>query len=544
MQRKSLVLVVCLSFLLALAQPSPARGDELLTQQIYLPLVMRSLSQPVLMWAYGGCYSSWCETGWYSSPAVADINGDGRNEIIASAYSLWALDGTTGKLIWRAGNTAHRSWPGVVVADIDKDGKKEIVIAQSGNIVSVYNLDGSLRWQKQYAGGNGEFRGLLVTDLDGNNGPMEIVVTRAYGSAQNTWVLDASGNVRSGGPRLPLDDNNPQGSAWGVYNANAAAGNLSGDGRLELIVPSDVTTLNAYEPDGSSILANASDYQWDSTTHYWGEVGTWENLAVEKRGWGECNGVRSESYRTNFADGPAVITDVNGDGQREVIVTGNMYQCTSGYPSKYMSLFLFNPDRSRFNTGGYNWQQNPVDTGAPIQENYNVIESVEPNPVVADLDGDGKKEILYASYDGRLHAFWLDKTEHGSWPYAVYKPAEGIYRFASEPLVADLDNDGKAEVIFTSWAQKGSHQNGKLHILSWDGKPIFEINLPAPRSSSVDWNGAMAAPTLANVDGNPDLELIVNTANSGVVVYKLAGTANARILWGTGRGSFQRDASK
>ncbi len=40
-----------------------------------------------------------------------------------------------------------------------------------------------------------------------------------------------------------------------------------------------------------------------------------------------------------------------------------------------------------------------------------------PNPAAADLDGDGKLEILYSSYDGRVHVFWLDKTEHGNWPY-------------------------------------------------------------------------------------------------------------------------------
>jgi len=77
-----------------------------------------------------------------------------------------------------------------------------------------------------------------------------------------------------------------------------------------------------------------------------------------------------------------------------------------------------------------------------------VIETVEPNPVVADLDGDGKQEILYSSYDGRVHAFWLDKTEHANWPFSVYKSTDKPISFASEPVVADLDNDGKAEVIF------------------------------------------------------------------------------------------------
>lgn len=163
-----------------------------------------------------------------------------------------------------------------------------------------------------------------------------------------------------------------------------------------------------------------------------------------------------------------------------------------------------------------------------------------PNPVIADLDGDGEREILFSSYDGRVHAFWLDKTEHGSWPYAVDDHTqEGFYRFASEPTVADLDNDGQAEVIFASWVEKGTNQTGKLHILDSQGNMVHEVELPAA-FGSWDWNGALAAPTLANIDSDADLEVVLNTAHSGYVAYDLPGTADAKILWGTGRGSYQR----
>lgn len=95
------------------------------------------VSAPVLKWQKGGCYSSWCETGWYSSPAVADIYGDGFVEVIASGYSIVVLDGATGSLKWRVNSGTDRSnptlpnvgrtWPGIVVADIDGDGHFEIV---------------------------------------------------------------------------------------------------------------------------------------------------------------------------------------------------------------------------------------------------------------------------------------------------------------------------------------------------------------------------------------------------------------------------------
>jgi hypothetical protein len=331
---------ICLSllFLFALATASrfaPARGGA--TNSVYLPLINPVRWEVSFKWGYGGCYSSWCETGWYSSPAVADINGDGKNEIIASAYSLWALNGDSGALIWRAGNTNNRTWPDVAVADIDKDSQKEIIIAQSGPYVSAYRLNGSLKWQKQPSGSGGEYRGLLVADLDGNNSTLEVVVTRASGSAKNSWVLDSSGNTRSGWPQLPLDNGNSNGYGWGVYNADAAAGDIDGDHQLELIIPSDVFYINAYKPNGSTILANPTLYPGK----YWGQVGAWESTIPEQRGWGACDGTRVESYRSNFADGPATIADVNGEGQPEIVVTGNMYDCHVNFHPANTSPCLF-----------------------------------------------------------------------------------------------------------------------------------------------------------------------------------------------------------
>jgi hypothetical protein len=102
--------------------------------------------------------------------------------------------------------------------------------------------------------------------------------------------------------------------------------------------------------------------------------------------------------------------------------------------------------------------------------------------------------------------------------------------------VADLDNDGKAEVIFTSWPQKGAAQVGQLHILDYLGNTLHAIDLP-PSFPAGGVNGGLAAPTLANLDADADLELVIGTIASGAVAYDLPNTSNARVLWGTGRGS-------
>jgi hypothetical protein len=63
--------------------------------------------------------------------------------------------------------------------------------------------------------------------------------------------------------------------------------------------------------------------------------------------------------------------------------------------------------------------------------------------------------------------------------------------------------------------------------------------LPAPRGNN--WNGGLAAPSLAQLDADANLELVIGTSASGVVAYEIPGSANARIKWGTARGSLLRN---
>lgn len=507
-----------------------------------------AVSAPVIKWQNGGCFSSWCETGWYSSPAVADLDGDGAQEVIGSAYSIVVLDGATGALKWRAksghdrsqpdASNVGRTWPGIVIADVDQDGELEIVTAHGGGWVSVLNKDGyfdSSKWPWQVPGGN-ELRSLSVGDLDGN-GDLEIVVGRAAGSKTNTWVLEHTGVVRSGWPSLGSGD---EGSAWGVYNANISLGDLDGDGLPEIIVPSDTITIAAYQPDGSQLSTNTMYHGHSGhDMNFWAEVPAYVDLEFETRGWGPC--YEEPTPRANFAHGPSNVVDVDGDGINEVVAVGNVHDCnTDPYTNLYNTPYIFNADRSRFQASGLDWSTVPTDMGAPLSEDYGVIESAQTNPVTVDLDGDGHVEILFSSSDGKVHCIGLDKTEKGHWPYSVYNPADGFFRFASEPVVADLDNNGRAEVIFASWTQKSSNTTGKLHILDYLGNVLHEVSLPSAYGSP-GWNGALAAPTLADIDGDGELEVVLNTAHSGFVAYDLPGASSARVLWGTGRGSYLRD---
>jgi hypothetical protein len=489
------------------------------------------VSAPTLKWAYGGCFSSWCETGWYASPAVANLDGDAQAEVIWGAYDLVALDGLTGSEQWR-GENGSRIWPGIAVADLTGDGDLEIIVGRGGDTdnndeLTVYNHSGGVEWMADPFG-NREVRTLAVENLE-SSGSLEVIVGRASGgSYEQLNVFEANGSVRSG---WPARRNGEPGYGWGMYNENVTIADLNDDGFKEIIGPTDTHYITALDRNGNQLAVN-SLY---SPRTVWSQVGVHVDQAADLRGYANCGA----EHRPNFANSAPAIADVDSNGTLEIVVVGDVYNCAIGDPDgdMYHLPWILNLDRTRWSSSGFDWTVIPAaEPGSgPLSQDYNVIQNSVTNAVVADLDGDGFKEILYPSYDGRLHAFWLDKTEKHNWPFDV--PGSGI-RFAGEPVVADLDNDGKAEVIFTSWPQNGGDRIGQLHILDYQGTQLYALNLPAPLGD--DWNGGLGAPTIADIDGDPDMELVIGTVSSGVVAYDLPGTDNARVLWGTGRGSFKR----
>jgi len=95
---------------------------------------------------------------------------------------------------------------------------------------------------------------------------------------------------------------------------------------------------------------------------------------------------------------------------------------------------------------------------------------------------------------------------------------------------------------------------GFVVITDYQGNVLVQADLPLTKTCDFygdtssqcadkgygDWGGAMAAPTIANIDATPDYELICVTWGSGIVTFTIPGSSNARILWGTGRGNYQR----
>jgi VCBS repeat protein/FG-GAP repeat protein len=498
------------------------------------PATAQAVNAPVLKWQRGGCFASWCQTGWYASPAVADLDGDGQPEVIWGAYDLVVLDGATGTLRARAAN-ASRVWPSVAVADLSGDGTLEIAVGRGADQLTVYRptttagvMTLGVLWARNPFG-LGEVRTLAVDDLDGD-GPREVIVGRAgSGETLQLHVFEADGTPRTG---WPARRNGEPGYGWGMYNENVAVADLDGDGDKELIGPTDTHYITALDRTGSQLAASS----FYGAGKVWSQVGVHVDEVADVRGYAFCG----TEHRPNFANMGPAIGDLDRNGTPEIVVPGDVYNCDVGDGPGDLAIlpWVFHRDRRRWTGSGYDWTVIPAAAAgsAPLSEDYNLIENSVSNAVLADLDGDGRKEILYAAYDGRVHAFWLDKTEHGNWPYDV--PGTG-WRFAAEPVVVDLNGDGPAEVIFTSWGQKAGATIGQVHVLDAMGNLLHAVDLP-PSFSAGSWNGGLAAPTVANIDADADYELVVGTSHSGVVAYDLPGTARARLRWPTGRGTQMR----
>ena len=169
----------------------------LLITSIFFPFNIKApadISTPVLKWQKAGCFSSWCETGWYSSPAIVDLDQDGDIEVIGGAYSLYLIDGASGSLIDRVDPTGSRAWPDVVVADIDNNGDLEIVSVHSTDLY-VWDHNFEPVWTRKPVDGF-ELRSLAVFDLD-DDGDLEILVASTRPDDQ-WFVYEHNGDLRAG----------------------------------------------------------------------------------------------------------------------------------------------------------------------------------------------------------------------------------------------------------------------------------------------------------------------------------------------------------
>ena len=218
------------------------------------------------------------ETGWFASPGLVDLNGDGRLEIVAPFYSTFVYD-AKGRLLGKGTATKGRVYAPGVVADLDGDKLPELVVGGNEGTVAAYELRGGRLglepgWPASTCSGGQcpEARGMAAADLDGD-GRIEIAVTTTNTSptGSQVFVFDAKGAIyrpkdapATAWPRFNTLSGKGNDAAfngggnhgYGAYGENVGIGNLDDDPQLEIVVTFDNHQINVFNHDGTSVLAS------------------------------------------------------------------------------------------------------------------------------------------------------------------------------------------------------------------------------------------------------------------------------------------------
>jgi len=464
------------------------------------------------------------EEAWLGSPAVADIDNDGEQEIIvprANALIVWNADGS---IFWKFNATPGRIFASPVVANFRDDARLEIAFAARDQVFML-NADGNVlsgfpvTWE-------GEIRSLAAGDVDGD-GELDLVAALANSSPTdviNAWQAD--GSQVEGFPPNSSGSSGCDQDCYpaGCYDQNIAIGDLDGDLKLDIVVPHDNAYASFYKGSGEAFDANAMFQNCTKTPG----VRYLHDLTLAQQGWSNNEDVDLQSQFTNTA--PA-ITDVDGDGINEIVLLGHVQNASMTDLMKGVALWVVRPDASRilgwetpfhapyYLAGLWSFQGTNI-VGATNQVAIADINSNKPGP-----------EFIFAGFDGKIHTVASDKSELWSFIYTTDTTV-----LTGGVVVGDLSKDNIPEIVFNTYST--DNDKGALFVLDASGNELHRVPLPR--------RGAMPVPTLADIDKNGTVEIVVSLKDAedkveSVLIYTVGSSSVNNLIWPTGRGNLLRN---
>jgi len=296
-------------------------------------------------------WESYLESAWVFHISVGDLLGDELNEVIVGAgdwcyrnnHYVYCLNGISGDIIWMKHTGDHVRC--TEIADVDADGKNEVIAGTSYHDPAVYCLDGengNVIWDIVKQPYDADFRVLCIDDL--NDDPYkEILVEMYWGGSAVFGICCLSGNNGSilwsweSGPSTgsfqsiltaDLIDDYPGnevivGGVWGVYCLYGGNDPPSGgreiwhfvdyQGLTDIVMSAAIGDL---DKDGLLDVA-AITFQLSSTNN--GYV-----FALNGQD-GERMWKYEDCGTMNFY--AIICCDLTGDGYPEVIAKDDSYVC-------------------------------------------------------------------------------------------------------------------------------------------------------------------------------------------------------------------------
>jgi hypothetical protein len=353
---------------------------------------------------------------------------------------------------------------------------------------------------------------ITVDDLD-RDGDYELVTGS---DAIYAWHHDGS-EIRDG-------DNDPLTSgvftldgydATRGYRSTPAIADLTGDGDLEIIaVAWSAAEVHVWNLDGSSepgwpqpIGTQFSDFNWASPAV--------EDLDLD----GDLEIVVAAGF-----DGYIYAWHHNGaevvDGDGNPFTLGIMF--ITGTAFLYSSPGIANIDADPFPeiVFGTQTQQGLVyalDHLGQVKDGWPVetFDKVTASPAFADFDEDGEYEVLICSEIDSVRVLRGDGTPYPGWPqWAFTYTAQG---HTSSPVVADLNGDGDLDVIYAA-------NDGQMHAWTSDGQVIPGWESVFFATEMVNAGVTQATPTVGSIDEDPDLEIVIGAENQFIYAWNHDGS--------------------
>lgn len=335
----------------------------------------------------------------------------------------------------------------------------------------------------------------VVTDVLPDSPGDEIIgVASRFGQNQGIemYLWKGDGTLAPGFPAIiPVSVVNYE----GVRNFAPAVADMDGDGAKEIVVTFDRT--------------------WNAATGRWVDGGV---AAIQSDGallWKKTTADLDQQLPGDhiFLSTPTIGDIDLATPGKEVILTEATYPETAG------KVHVLNGTTGAPMAG---W---PYALGAT---DYGYVE----RPIVADIDGDQALEVVtisFTSEGARLSAIEHTGDIKQGWPTQSAYPLgtdAGIFMNPDSLIAADIDGDQKAEIIAT-----GADGDAKVWSFNDDGSIVtaFPMQVPDP------WLEIHASPAVADVDEDGKYELLVNSWSGMLFVYQLGDAAQANASLGEWR---------
>lgn len=464
---------------------------------------------------------------WLASPAVADLDEDGVPEILAARDELllgWHLDNS----VAFRGETGGRIWAPPVVADLLPEVPGLEVAVASRESVYVWDAHGALQpgfptaWQD-------ELRAIAAADIDAD-GALELVAVttselETNGQADIIIAYELDGRVVEGFPPNTTGTSGCGEACYvhGGFDQTLALGDLDGDGAADIFAPQDNAYVSLHRGDG---VAFDADPMFEDRPKMNG-VRFMLDLDEAKQGYADDEETGLQAHFTNSA--PA-IADLDADGRNEVVVLSSVQNAAQSDREQGVALWAFHADGTRLPAWTDPLHIPEFLAGLWDYEGTNVVGAT--NQVsIADVTPDSAGlEIVFAGFDGQIHA--ASATAEHLWAYR-YTSDDRV--LTGGVVIADLSADGSPEVVFNTYSP--DNDKGELVILDANGNEQHKLALPE--------RGAMPVPTIADVDLDGSLEIVVSLKDGvdrerQVLVYNVASSKTNCMPWPTGRGNLLR----